>query len=105
LTLSLDVLHEAVIESFRSKPLRRLWEKDDPRGVNPQWVRKITLILDALEVAVTPSELDVATFGFHALKGDQQGRYAVTVTRNWRITFGWSGEAATDVDLEDYHGG
>ena len=32
------------------------------------------------------------------------GRYAVTVSRNWRITFAWAGDNATDVDLEDYHG-
>jgi plasmid maintenance system killer protein len=25
------------------------------------------------------------------------------VTGNYRITFGWSGENALDVDFEDYH--
>src|SRR5204862_4956571 len=30
--------------------------------------------------------------------------YATTVSRNWRMTFGWDGEDAVDVDLEDYHG-
>jgi plasmid maintenance system killer protein len=25
------------------------------------------------------------------------------VTGNYRITFGWSGESALDVDCEDYH--
>jgi proteic killer suppression protein len=42
--------------------------------------------------------------GFHALRGDQKGRYAMTVSRNWRPTFGWDGEDAIDIDLEDYHG-
>jgi len=93
-----------VIENFRSKALRRFWEKDDPRGLNPQWTGKIALVLDALDNAITPSELDIVSFGFHALGGDRAGRYAVTVTRNWRITFNWSGENAIDVDLEDYHG-
>jgi proteic killer suppression protein len=23
---------------------------------------------------------------------------------NWRLTFGWDGEDAIEVDLEDYHG-
>jgi proteic killer suppression protein len=27
----------------------------------------------------------------------------VRVTGNYRITFGWSGENALDVDFEDYH--
>jgi proteic killer suppression protein len=38
------------------------------------------------------------------LSGNFVGRYAVWVSRNWRITFGWSGDDAIDVDLEDYHG-
>jgi proteic killer suppression protein len=43
-------------------------------------------------------------YGFHALTGNMRGRYAVSVSRNWRITFAWSGTDAIDVDLEDYHG-
>jgi plasmid maintenance system killer protein len=43
-----------------------------------------------------------ACYGFHALTGNMRGRYAVSVSRNWRITFAWSD--AIDVDLEDYHG-
>ncbi|MBA3517486.1 MAG: type II toxin-antitoxin system RelE/ParE family toxin [Rhizobiales bacterium] len=93
-----------MIASFRSKALKRFWENDDSRGINPQWVAKIVLILDALDNAVTPAELDVATFGFHALIGDMAGRYAIRVTRNWRITFAWEGESGIEVDLEDYHG-
>lgn len=39
-----------------------------------------------------------------ALEARDHGRYALTVSRNWRITFAWKGEDAVDVDLEDYHG-
>ena len=42
--------------------------------------------------------------GFHALTDDMKGRYAVTVSANWRITFAWDGEDAIQVELEDYHG-
>jgi len=28
----------------------------------------------------------------------------MTVSRNWRLTFGWDGEDAIELDLEDYHG-
>ena len=93
-----------MIESFRSKALRRFWERNDPRGLNPQWLGKISLVLDALEAATQPAELDIATFGFHALKGDMAGPYAISVNRYWRLTFSWAGENAIDVDLEDYHG-
>ncbi len=39
----------------------------------------------------------------HALKGDRAGRYAVRLTANWRLTFGWAEDSAVDVDIEDYH--
>lgn len=48
--------------------------------------------------------MDIPGMGFHPLRGDQSGRFAVTVSRNWRVTFAFEGEHATDVDLEDYHG-
>lgn len=31
------------------------------------------------------------------------GEWAMTVSGNWRITFRFEGEDATDVNLEDYH--
>ena len=36
---------------------------------------------------------------FHALSGNLKGRFAVSVSPNWRITFAWDGEDAIDVDL------
>jgi proteic killer suppression protein len=93
-----------VIESFRSKALRRFWSRNDPSGIRPDWIRKVGDILNVLEEAQSPQELDLPTFGFHALTGDRAGRYAIWVSRNWRLTFDWSGKNAIDVDLEDYHG-
>lgn len=48
--------------------------------------------------------MNVVTFGFHPLTGDLAGRYAITVSRNWRLTFTFEGPDAAEVDLEDYHG-
>ncbi len=76
-----------------------------PRKLRPDWVKRIRLVLSALDQATTPEALDLPGLGFHALRGEMTGRYAVTVSRNWRLTFGFEGEDAVDVDLEDYHGG
>jgi plasmid maintenance system killer protein len=40
-----------------------------------------------------------------SLLGIRQRRVlkSMRVTGNYRITFGWFGEAALDVDFEDYH--
>lgn len=93
-----------MIASFRSKALDRFWRKGDASGIKPEWRKKVKVILALLDTVASPSGMDVPGMGFHPLTGDQAGRYAVTVSRNWRITFGWRGEDATDVDLEDYHG-
>ena len=93
-----------MIRSFRSKALTRFWTKGDERAVHPEWRNKVRLVLSRLDVARVPSEMNDPGFGFHALKGNLKGRFAVTVSRNWRITFAWRGEDAVDVDLEDYHG-
>ena len=45
--------------------------------------------------------LNLPGFHFHRLYGTQ--RFSVRVTGNWRITFGFKGDDAADVDLEDYH--
>lgn len=94
-----------MIVSFRSKALERFWWKGDVRRVDSQHVARLTLLLSTLDVASTPQGMNVAGWRFHALQGDQTGRYSVRVNANWRVTFGWSadGPDAVDVDYEDYH--
>jgi proteic killer suppression protein len=93
-----------MIKSFRSRALKRFWEKSNASGLRPNWVQKIERVLTVLDEAVCPQDMDIIAFGFHALTGDLKGRYAVTVSRNWRLTFGFEGRDAVEVDLEDYHG-
>lgn len=93
-----------MIESFKSKVLKRHWTKGDETGVRADWRKKVRIILSRLDAARSPEEMNAPGLGFHSLKGDQDGRFSVLVSKNWRITFGWNGENATDVDMEDYHG-
>ena len=93
-----------MIRSFRSKALKRFWTRSDASGLRPEWARKVERQLAILDQAARPEDMNAITFGFHALTGDLAGRYAVTVSRNWRLTFAFEGQDAVDVDLEDYHG-
>ncbi len=92
-----------MIESFRHKGLRRLFEDDNPGGVNSDHVRKIKQILAVLHAAQTIEALDLPTFGLHPLKGDLKGFWTVAVRANWRIIFRFADGRASDVDLVDYH--
>src|SRR5580704_2893869 len=92
-----------VIESFRHKGLRRLYEKNDRSGIRPDLIDKVQKILSALEAAEGPADMALPLFRFHPLTGDRRGTYSVTVKANWRVTFRFHEGAAHDVDLEDYH--
>lgn len=92
-----------MIESFAHKGLKRLFEKDDPRGLNPDHVEKITLILTTLDAAETVDALNIPSFRLHRLTGDLKGFWAVTVGANWRIIFRFADGAASEVNLVDYH--
>ena len=92
-----------MIESFRHKGLKRLYEQDDARGINAQHVEKIALILTTLDAAETIEAMNLPSFRLHGLSGDLAGYWSVTVRANWRIIFRFEAGSALDVDLVDYH--
>lgn len=92
-----------MIKSFRHKGLKLYWTKGDAKRLQSQWLPKIDRLLNALEQAEEPTDMNVPGFYFHALKGEDKGRYSVRVTGNWRITFEFEGVHAYVLDLEDYH--
>ena len=92
-----------VIRTFRHKGLEAFFTKDDPRKILADRVDRITRLLDRLDDAKTPQDMNLPGWGFHELKGRRKGEYAVAVSGNWRITFRFEGVDAFDVNLEDYH--
>lgn len=92
-----------MIENFRHKGLRRLFEQGDAKALNPQHVDKIETILGLLDVAQKIEDMNVHSFRLHPLTGDPKGFWSVTVRANWRIIFRFENGKATDVDLVDYH--
>lgn len=92
-----------MIQSYRHKGLKLLFENGDRRKVQPEYANKIERILARLEVAVEVGNMDLPGFRLHPLKGDLAGFWAVTLTGNWRIVFRFEGGHASDVDLVDYH--
>ena len=91
------------IESIRHKALRKFVETGNAKGViEPARLARI------LEFLVTARSLDECTvppnFGFHPLTSDRAGTFALTVTRNWRLTFTRvDDQTIGELDLEDYH--
>jgi toxin HigB-1 len=92
-----------MIRSIRHKGLKRLYEADDPRGVDAEHADKLRDILARLDAARLVADMDVPGFRLHPLKGALKGFWAVTVRANWRVIFRFADHDATDVDYVDYH--
>jgi proteic killer suppression protein len=92
-----------MIRKFRHKGLESFFTKDDARRLGADQIARIRRLLDRLDAAKEPRDMNLRGLGFHPLKGNRKGTYSVTVSGNWRITFQFEGENAVNVDLEDYH--
>ncbi|MEK6806170.1 MAG: type II toxin-antitoxin system RelE/ParE family toxin [Pseudomonadota bacterium] len=92
-----------MIRSFRHKGLERFFSKSDHRGIPAQFASKLERLLDRLDAASSPQDMNLPGLRFHPLKGDRKGSYAVSVSGNWRLTFVFENEDAVNVNLEDYH--
>jgi len=92
-----------VIESFRHKGLKRLYDEDNVRGVQAEHADKLRNILARLDAASNAEDMDIPGFRLHALKGRFAGFWAVTVRANWRVIFRFRAGNAQDLDYLDYH--
>jgi toxin HigB-1 len=80
-----------VIRSFKHRGLKRLYERDDRSGINPDLLETVERILTLLDNATTPKALDLPRYRLHQLRGDLKGVWSVTVRANWRIVFRFEG--------------
>ena len=92
-----------MIASFRSRRLRRLYERGQRRFVPPDHIEKVEAILAQLDVATAPQDMNMPGFRLHPLHGDLEGFWAVNVSGNWRIIFRFVDGNAAEVDYLDYH--
>lgn len=96
------VYSRGVVGRIKHKALAELYRTGNTRKISADRIRKCVRILQLLDAASKPEDMNVVGLHFHALQGTSKV-WSVRVTANYRITFGWSGEAAVDIDLEDYH--
>ena len=93
------------IESVRHKALRLFLETGKPKGIDGRIADRLRNMIAFLVAARDEDEFRIPpNFGFHWLTGDRAGTAAMTVTKNWRLTFKLDeNKALIDLDLEDYH--
>ncbi|MGR2740394.1 type II toxin-antitoxin system RelE/ParE family toxin [Billgrantia sp. Q4P2] len=92
-----------MIKKIKHKGLKRLYDKGQRQGVQPNHVEDLEDILGALDSASHPQQMNLPGMDFHELTGNRKGFYSVHVNGNWVVTFTFDGEDADQVDYEDYH--
>ena len=92
-----------MIQSFRHRGLKRLYERDEARGIRADLLPKVMTVLAHLDGAETVEDMNLPGFRLHPLKGDRKGLWSVSVSGNWRIVFRLERGDAFDVELLDYH--
>ena len=92
-----------MIRTFRHKGLAKFFATGSKAGIQAAHAERLSLILAALNAATAASDMGLPGLRLHPLKGARAGSWSVSVCGNWRITFGFEGKDAVDVDYEDYH--
>ena len=92
-----------MIRAFKSRALKKFFETGNASRLSVPNIARVERLLTSLNSAASPQAMNLPGYGFHALKGNRSGTYAVSASGNWRLTFKWDGQDAIDVDLEDYH--
>lgn len=71
--------------------------------MNPMHRAKLQERLTALHAASVLEDMNVPGYRLHPLSGQSNGRWAVTVSGNWRMSFEFRDGNAYVLDYEDYH--
>jgi toxin HigB-1 len=92
-----------MIESFKHKGLKKLFETGHASGVNPQHIERLRKILALLETSEDIDDMDLPGLNLHKLKGRRKNTLAVKVSGDWRVTFKLKNGDVLEVNYEDYH--
>jgi len=92
-----------MIEHFKDRRLKRLYERGDRSKIPADLVDKVARILARLDQALVIEDMDLPGYRLHALKGDLKGLWSVSLSGNWRIIFRFESGNARDVEMMDYH--
>ncbi|MPN22020.1 Endoribonuclease HigB [bioreactor metagenome] len=92
-----------MIESFKQKELEKFFLTGKGKIPQPVHRKRVEKILDLLDAATVPENMNFPGSGFHKLQPPTADRYAVSVSGNWRICFIFRNGNADQVEYIDYH--
>lgn len=92
-----------MIKSWKHKGLKTFYEANSTKGIQAKHAFRLKIILQRLDAAIVPQDLDLPGMQFHKLKGELKEHYSVSVSGNWRVIYKFEAGHATVVNYLDYH--
>ncbi|MFA9487150.1 MULTISPECIES: type II toxin-antitoxin system RelE/ParE family toxin [unclassified Moraxella] len=93
-----------MIVSFNHKGLEKFFTTGSTAGIQHKHKNRLNVQLTQLNMAVSPQDMNMPGWQLHALKGDLDGHWAISVNGNWRLTFKFNDDGNAEiVDYQDYH--
>lgn len=94
-----------MIQSFKHKGLRLLWEQGDGSKFPADQISRIERMLQIIDTAQAVPE-DFGAFqnwNIHKLSGELKDYWSVKVNKNYRIIFRFDAPNVYELDYIDYH--
>ncbi len=93
-----------MIKTFADKETQALFVKGKSKRLPPDLIQRAIRRLEFIHWATDINDLRVPPSNrLHALKGNREGRYSISINDQWRICFGFINGDAFDVEITDYH--
>ena len=92
-----------MIKSWQHKGLRKFYETGTKAGIIAEHAKRLKVLLQLLDAASKPTQLNLPSLDYHSLRGNLKGFYSISVRANWKVIFKFEGEDAVLVNYLDYH--
>lgn len=93
-----------MIKSFADRATQALYATGKTKCLPPDIQKRAARKLEYLDLAVRLQDLQVPPGNrLHALSGDRQGQYSISINEQWRICFRFEDGDAYDVEVCDDH--
>ena len=93
-----------MIKSFADRRTQELYATGKAKRFPAELAKRAARKLEYVDLAKRLDDLKVPRGNrLHALAGDREGQYSISVNDQWRICFRFVGGDAYDVEICDYH--
>lgn len=93
-----------MIKTFHDKETQQIFIKGKSKRLPPDLIRRAVRRLEYIHWTTSINDLKTPPSNrLHALKGDREGQYSISINDQWRICFRFIDGDAFDVEITDYH--